>query len=71
MKKPTGLNALLVPLKSKIRLSNARSIKIKNENEDIEIFIEIDDSFDITILKVDGTASKSIKKEEKKKVIEL
>lgn len=71
LKKPTGLNALLIPLKIKKRISNADSIKIDFDNEKSEIFYEADDSFDnITILKVNGDASKLTVDEQKKKVVE-
>lgn len=70
-KKPTGLNALLIPLKVEIRLSKAASIKIDTGTEKSEIFYEIDDSLEnITILKVNGAASRLTEDEQKKKVIE-
>lgn len=70
-KKPTGLNALLIPLKAKIRLSKAASIKIETDTEKSEIFYEMDDSLEnITILKVNGDASRLTVDEQKKKVIE-
>jgi len=71
LKKPTGLNALLIPLKSEIRISKAASLKIETENEKSEIFYEMDDSFDnIVILKVTGDASRLTVDEQKKKVID-
>ncbi len=70
-KKPTGLNALVVPLKSEIRLSKATSIKINDGNEHSEIYYEWSESLDdITILKVSGSASRLTVEEQKKKVIE-
>lgn len=70
-KKPTGLNALLIPLKAEIRLSKATSIKIETDTEKSEIFYEMDDSLEnITILKVNGNASRLTVDEQKKKVIE-
>jgi hypothetical protein len=71
LKNPTGLNALIVPLKLEIRLSKATSIKINDGNEHSEIFYEMGDSFDdITILKVSGSASRLTVEEQKKKVVE-
>ena len=71
LKKPTGLNALLVPLKVEIRLAKASSIKIKNDNENSEIFYEMGESFgDITILKVNGDASRLTTDEQKKKIVD-
>ena len=70
-KKPTGLNAFLIPLKAEIRISKAASIKIDTDTEKSEIFYEMDDSLEnITILKVNGDASRLTVDEQKKKVIE-
>lgn len=70
-KKPTELNALLIPLKTEIRMSKADSIKIETDTEKSEIFYEWDDSFEnITILKVNGSASRLTVDEQKKKVVE-
>lgn len=69
LKNPTGLNALIVLLKSEI--SKATSIKIKDGNEYSEIYYEMGESVDdITILKVSGPASKLTVEEQKKKVVE-
>ena len=71
LKKPTGLNALIVPLKTEIRLSKATSIKINDGNEHSEIYYEMGESLDdITILKVSGSASRLTVEEQKKKVVE-
>lgn len=71
LKNPTGLNALIVPLKSEIRLLKATMIKIKDGNEYSEIYYENGESLgDITILKVNGPASRLSIEEQKKKVIE-
>ena len=70
-KRPTGLNAILVPFKLEVRIAKADSVKIENENEKSEIFYEIGDSLDdITILKVAGDAYRLTEAEQKKKVIE-
>lgn len=72
LKKPTGLNAILVPFKLEARIAKADSVKIENDNEKSEIFYEIGDSLDdITILKVAGDASRLTEAEQKKKVIEV
>jgi len=71
LKNPTGLNALIVPLKTEIRLSKATSIKINDGNEHSEIYYEMGESLDdITILKVSGSASRLTVEEQKEKVIE-
>lgn len=71
LKNPTGLNALIVPLKTEIRLSKAASIEINDGNEHSEIYYEMGESLDdITILKVSGSASKLAVEEQKKKVVE-
>lgn len=71
LKKPTGLNAILVPFKLEVRIAKADSVKIENDNEKSEIFYEIGDSLDdITILKVAGDAYRLTEAEQKKKVIE-
>jgi len=70
-KKPTGLNALLIQLRAEIRISRAASIKIETDTEKSEIFYEMDDSLEnITILKVNGDASRLTVDEQKKKVVE-
>lgn len=70
-KRPTGLNAILVPFKLEVRIAKSDSVKIENDNEKSEIFYEIGDSLDdITILKVAGDASRLTGDEQKKKVIE-
>lgn len=70
-KRPTGLNAILVPFKLEARIAKADSVKIENDNEKSEIFYEIGDSLDdITILKVAGDAYRLTEAEQKKKVIE-
>lgn len=70
-KKPTGLNALLIPLKDEIRISKAASIKIETDTEKSEIFYEMDDSLEnITILKVNGDASRLTVDEQKNKIEE-
>ena len=70
-KRPTGLNAILVPFKLEVRIAKADSVKIENDNEKSEIFYEIGDSLDdITILKVAGDAYRLTGDEQKKKVIE-
>lgn len=71
LKKPTGLNALIVPLKTEIRLSKATLIKINDGNEHSEIYYEMGESLDdITILKVSGSVSRLTVEEQKKKVVE-
>lgn len=71
LKKPTGLNAILVPFKLEVRIAKSDSVKIENDNEKSEIFYEIGDSLDdITILKVAGDAYRLTEAEQKKKVIE-
>ena len=71
-KRPTGLNAILVPFKLEARIAKSDSVKIENDNEKSEIFYEIGDSLDdITILKVAGDASRLTEDVQKKKVIEV
>lgn len=70
-KKPTGLNALLIPLRKETILKNANSIKIYFDNKENEIFYEIGDTLeDIKILKANGEISKLPIEEQKAKVIE-
>lgn len=71
LKNPTGLNALIVPIKSEMRLVKATSIKINDDNEQSEIYYEMGESLDdITILKTNGPVSRLTVEEQKKKVIE-
>lgn len=59
-KKPTSLNALLVPLKADLKLQRALKITVKGENgqEDSIIYLEIGTNEDIAILKIIGPVSK-------------
>lgn len=71
LKNPTGLNALIAPLKFEIRLARAEHTTIKVENENSEFFYEVGNSLnDITILKVIGDASKLTVEEQKQKIME-
>lgn len=71
LKHPTGLNALIVPIKYEKRLKTAKSLKIDNDNEQGEIFYEVGKSLDdITILKVSGSAERLTIEDQKKKVVE-
>jgi len=71
LKNPTALNAFIVQLKSEIRLSKATSMKINDGNEHSEIYYETDKSLDdITILKVNDSASGLTVEEQKKKIVE-
>lgn len=71
LKNPTGLNALIVPLKSEIRLAQALTITINDDNEHNKIYYEIGESLDnITILKATGLASRLTIEEQKQIVIE-
>lgn len=70
-KRPTGLNALLVPFKTMIKLRNANFIEIKDENDiSSKIFFEFDKkSGDINVLEVSGPASKLSYDEQKESVL--
>lgn len=70
-KRPTGLNALLVPFKTMIKLRNANFIEIKDENGiSSKIFFEFDKkSCDINVLEVSGPASKLSYDEQKESVL--
>lgn len=71
LKNPTGLNALIVTLKSENRLLNAKSLKIDGNSEHNKIYYEAgEDINDITILKTTGTASRLSVEEQKEKVVE-
>lgn len=70
-KKPTGLNAFLIPLKTEIRLSKAQSIKIKNGNDTNEIIYEMGKTIDdIVILKVNGPAARLSIEEQKQMIVD-
>ena len=72
LKKPTGLNALLVPLKNEVKVSRALSIEYDEGNEKSKIYFEMGKNFDdIIILKVTGPASKLTIEEQKEKVNEI
>lgn len=72
LRKPTGLNALLIVLKTEIRLANAVVARFKDGNEISEIFYEPGKLLDdITILKVNGPASRLTVEEQKEKVIKI
>lgn len=55
-KRPTGLNAILVPLKSELRIAKSQLLIIIRPNFKSKIFYEIGENNDITILKVEGDA---------------
>ncbi len=66
LKNPTGLNALIVPLKIE-KASNATSVKINGS----EFYFELGESLDdITILKAEGEASRLTIEEQKRLVKE-
>ena len=70
-KNPTGLNAIVVPLRFKDRISKAQSLKIINGFEKSEIFYEIGrSSDDIIILKVEGKAKLLTIDQQKQKIKE-
>ena len=69
-KKPTLLNAIIVPLKTEIKLNNASLMKITTGDVSGEIFYEWKSLDDITILKSTGKISKLSEEEQKKKIIE-
>lgn len=70
-KRPTGLNALLVPFKTMIKLRNANFIEIKDENDiSSKIFFEFDrKNGDISVLEVSGPASRLSYDEQKERVL--
>ncbi len=70
-KRPTGLNALLIPFKTMIKLRNANFIEIKDENDiSSKIFFEFDKkSGDINVLEVSGPASRLSYDEQKERVL--
>ena len=54
-KKPTGLNAIIVPIKMEIRLSKATKIVSNIEGYKYELYVEIDDKTnEMTVLKKTG-----------------
>lgn len=72
-KKPTLLNALIVPLKTEIRLTNASTLQIKTGDVTGEIFYEWKNRKsldDLIILKSTGDVSKLPIDEQKAKIIE-
>lgn len=70
-KKPTGLNAVLVPLKLEYKLANASSIEVSDENGDGKIYYSFGNSLDdIKIIKASGSASKLSVAEQKKQVLD-
>lgn len=70
-KRPTGLNALLVPFKTMMKLRNADFIEIKDENGiNSKIFFEFDrKNGDINVLEVSGPASRLSYDEQKERVL--
>ena len=71
LRRPTGLNALLTPIKMERRLANAASVQVCSKDENSEIFYEIGKSFyDITILKATGDASQLTVEEQKQIVLD-
>lgn len=68
-KKPTGLNALLIPLKSNIEISKAIKIELKDEGTLWYVFD--DKTKEIKILKAEGTIAKLTQEEQKAKIDEV
>ena len=69
--KPTGLNALLLPIKADIKLSKSEFIEYYNEIGEGKIYYERSKGFeDLTILKVTGPVSRLSVEEQKKIVID-
>lgn len=68
---PTGLNALLTPVKAEVRLAKTPSIKISIDNEDNtgEIFFELNEKKELTIVHATGAAAQLTEKEQKEKVM--
>lgn len=70
-KRPTGLNALIVPLKAESKLSKAIKVTINGVFGESVVYCEIDKtSHDINILSVSGPVSRLTVEEQKEKVIE-
>lgn len=70
-KRPTGLNALIVPLKAESKLSKATKVTINGVFGESVVYCEIDKtSHDINILSVSGPVSRLTVEEQKEKVIE-
>lgn len=71
LKNPTGLNAVIILLKSEARLSQAMVCEMNDDNGYGKIYYKIDESSDdITILKAIGSASRLTVEEQKKVVME-
>ena len=71
LKNPTGLTALLLPIKVEKRLRRATSIKINDYGKESEFICEFGPvKDDITILTVKGVASSLTIEEQKKKIFE-
>lgn len=66
--KPTGLNALLAPIKAEIRLSNATQFGDKSDNNSNIIYYEGEKPEEITILKATGEFSELTEEEQKKRI---
>ena len=56
-KNPTGLNAIIVPIKIKTKLENAIILTVNENDQESKIFYEYDENGNIIILKVDGPLS--------------
>lgn len=70
-KRPTGLNALIVPLKAESKLSKATKVTINGVFGESVVYCEIGKtSHDINILSVSGPVSRLTVEEQKEKVIE-
>ena len=68
-KKPTGLNALLIPLKSSVEISKAIKIELKDEGT---LWYGFDDKTkEIKILKAEGQIAKLSLEEQKAKIDEV
>jgi hypothetical protein len=69
LKKPTGFNAMIVPIKAEEKLKCAPSIVIEDNNGTSEIYFELGNSLDdINILKVNGAVVRMSNDEQKQLV---
>lgn len=71
LKKPTSLNAFLLPIKLEIRLDKSICLTIKEEEGTSKVYFEMGNTFDdLIILKTEGPISNLSKEEQKKKISE-
>ena len=71
LKKPTGLNAIKIQIKSERNLTGVQTLEIKKKNDKGKIIYRFNDTYDdVTVLKATGTLARLTEEEQKKRIMD-